>query len=160
MRFPWSSTGSSPRLRGTRCRVTPPNPHTRFIPEPAGGTVMGETPKPRAPVHPRACGEHQWRAFGRNRDTGSSPRLRGTLSLGISAMLFFRFIPAPAGNTFFCRIIPGVCAVHPRACGEHFLTAFQLCCFFGSSPRLRGTHHVKDGEVTARRFIPAPAGNT
>ena len=51
------------------------------------------------PVHPRACGEHQFELGKEYYIDGSSPRLRGTLDNLIRRNIRRRFIPAPAGNT-------------------------------------------------------------
>ena len=50
-------------------------------------------------VHPRACGEHARFAERKRLLDGSSPRMRGTLSIFQSCMPLLRFIPAHAGNT-------------------------------------------------------------
>jgi len=71
---------------------------------------------------------------------GSSPRMRGTLQDLPRQFLHIRFIPAHAGNTAILVASSRRIAVHPRACGEHFL----------SSPT----------SVLTGRFIPAHAGNT
>ena len=92
--------------------------------------------------------------------TGSSPRLRGTQPLHEASRLAERFIPAPAGNTHVRAHLLDVRTVHPRACGEHRLGHPLLAEILGSSPRLRGTHRLRRGDLPALRFIPAPAGNT
>ncbi len=71
-----------------------------------------------------------------------------------------RFIPAWAGNTRgqsgdYTRL-----AVHPRVGGEHRIGRFRRRRFPGSSPRGRGTPATAKDAATARRFIPAWAGNT
>ena len=71
-----------------------------------------------------------------------------------------RFIPAPAGNTLGKLFSNLVCAVHPRACGEHRTISGVQTPPIGSSPRLRGTHIGGADECWSARFIPAPAGNT
>ena len=50
-------------------------------------------------------------------------------------------------------------AVHPRACGERWLSVVGTLATFGSSPRLRGTVQAFQVSLGIRRFIPAPAGN-
>ncbi len=91
--------GSSPRLRGTPVQDADHGLDGRFIPAPAGNTayriVFGED----APVHPRACGEHQEAEPSKSRWGGSSPRLRGPRRARMACSLSRRFIPAPAGNT-------------------------------------------------------------
>ena len=90
--------GSSPRLRGTRRDRVSECLRERFIPAPAGNASSRSRRANQEPVHPRACGERGCGGVPRPRADGSSPRLRGTLSGGISLRLISRFIPAPAGN--------------------------------------------------------------
>ena len=110
-------------------------------------------------VHPRACGEHELVSPTKTYHCGSSPRLRGTsLDKSVKAVAH-RFIPAPAGNIGGPNARQSKRAVHPRACGEHYVTALTENRFHGSSPRLRGTSPALSGRFDTIRFIPAPAGN-
>ena len=152
--------GSSPRLRGTRQLAKSYGWRARFIPAPAGNTVLKIADTKFFSVHPRACGEHA-SVFGvRPSNPGSSPRLRGTPEDGPAQRDPLRFIPAPAGNTTRQpdgrRGIP----VHPRACGEHSGCSATTTGSTGSSPRLRGTLRLRVSPLQHLRFIPAPAGNT
>ena len=131
--------GSSPRLRGTRCRLEPVEAQRRFIPAPAGNTRRRQMVMRCGAVHPRACGEHTTPSNALNPNDGSSPRLRGTRRWPISRPVQIRFIPAPAGNTGPGKRGPARAAVHPRACGEHSHLMFIDSDIGGSSPRLRGT---------------------
>ena len=132
----------------------------RFIPAPAGNTSRIASFTVCSPVHPRACGEHFGWAEGCADVRGSSPRLRGTRPFARSAHRPERFIPAPAGNTGKNRHNGTSTTVHPRACGEHVVVNPQPGPLPGSSPRLRGTHHLGLKLFAGDRFIPAPAGNT
>ena len=49
---------------------------------------------------------------------------------------------------------------HPRVCGEHYKHRGSITPNPGSSPRMRGTRAVCDGESCRIRIIPAYAGNT
>ncbi len=155
-----ASSGSSPRLRGTRPSRSARTRAARFIPAPAGNTTSPSIAMAKPPVHPRACGEHQCGAVDRGLVCGSSPRLRGTRRSELIPAMATRFIPAPAGNT--CEVIwrPWATPVHPRACGEHSPRLAILVSTCGSSPRLRGTLQVGEVGLDPGRFIPAPAGNT
>ena len=114
-----SAAGSSPRLRGTFCYEKNIRNVRRFIPAPAGNiSCRGCRPR-RNTVHPRACGEHKIEEESASTESGSSPRLRGTLSERVAPMVVFRFIPAPAGNITSQMEIYMAAPVHPRACGEH-----------------------------------------
>ena len=160
MKMNISIVGSSPRLRGTLSQKRFDHDYPRFIPAPAGNTVGLFFAAFFNPVHPRACGEHCnlrlyfWRTYG------SSPRLRGTLQFAPLLLVGIRFIPAPAGNTYFASQGHFHATVHPRACGEHSAGIRTRQVIPGSSPRLRGTQHSRPGQEAIRRFIPAPAGNT
>ena len=135
-----SSSGSSPRMRGTPRR--------------------GVSCAARRPVHPRACGEHLFGQASLGSSLGSSPRMRGTRVRAALVPVEDRFIPAHAGNTYVDSGTVANLSVHPRACGEHLRKSATMAPRLGSSPRMRGTP-VSDGEIyDSRRFIPAHAGNT
>ncbi len=153
-------SGSSPRVRGT-----PPAPgqraaRRRFIPARAGNT----TPRPCSgipgSVHPRSCGEHDFVDYLRLQSAGSSPRVRGTPRRSRCRLPAGRFIPARAGNTAKNWATGWTPPVHPRACGEHLLSARMISMRIGSSPRVRGTQGERSVKRHLRRFIPARAGNT
>ena len=72
------SSGSSPRMWGTRNFRETVNEHPRFIPTHVGNTPAGAPPPRCASVHPHACGEHDGEIRGRNGSLGSSPRMWGT----------------------------------------------------------------------------------
>ncbi len=111
--------GSSPRLWGTflkrRVRIVIP----RFIPTPVGNIVSFSSEKTAKPVHPHACGEHQSRKGIGCCNSGSSPRLWGTLSWSGDRQRRDRFIPTPVGNIGEGADIGRHTTVHPHACGEH-----------------------------------------
>ena len=94
------SWGSSPRMRGTL------QPHAGkvgkrgIIPAYAGNTSFEATFLPDPWDHPRVCGEHSPQAQNLIIAVGSSPRMRGTLRMGVGAELFNGIIPAYAGNTY------------------------------------------------------------
>ena len=153
-------SGSSPRLRGTPRRRQREHFYRRFIPAFAGNTAAASMPRSSTAVHPRVCGEHHdfrpYVVVG----LGSSPRLRGTLSDSFQLIVWFRFIPAFAGNTGLLRPRRPYATVHPRVCGEHPNFFFATHSSVGSSPRLRGTRRGLSAGGGFVRFIPAFAGNT
>ena len=152
-------SGSSPRLRGTRIPVFPVYGEERFIPAPAGNATICRPKGNSSAVHPRACGERIVNRTRSGQRVGSSPRLRGTRSLGGGRSSCERFIPAPAGNARATLMREFSNAVHPRACGERRLKRCRLPGEVGSSPRLRGTPARTAAPGQTNRFIPAPAGN-
>ena len=90
-------------------------------------------------VHPRVCGERTVCGVMALSPSGSSPRVRGTLSASHAAAARRRFIPACAGNAGPLTIEPSLFAVHPRVCGERGMRSFATKEGTGSSPRVRGT---------------------
>ena len=152
--------GSSPRLRGTGPGLRERWPPGRFIPAPAGNSPARWSFRRPPPVHPRACGEQLFDGCDLYRIGGSSPRLRGTEVLRGGKRLFHRFIPAPAGNSGSAVSSMRRVSVHPRACGEQWFRGLKHEKGIGSSPRLRGTDANPGCDLTYRRFIPAPAGNS
>ncbi len=155
-----SVPGSSPRMRGA------PSDPKRFrykyglIPAHAGSTyctgVCGRYPG----AHPRACGEHlEVEEVGPSL-RGSSPRMRGALLPPLSPHIHLGLIPAHAGSTARSTLQELTAWAHPRACGEHRLRLSLLCCFQGSSPRMRGAPQAMQNFNNSLGLIPAHAGST
>ena len=69
--------------------------------------------------HPRVCGEHSLMIRSRTCLQGSSPRMRGALSLIFPVLLLAGIIPAYAGSTVRHSAAPPYSRDHPRVCGEH-----------------------------------------
>ena len=157
---PTIGAGSSPRLWGTRQRSPAAWPSSRFIPTPVGNTCLEAGAGVPGAVHPHACGEHPHVPITHPADTGSSPRLWGTLAAQIPQQLPHRFIPTPVGNTRPAPWARRQRPVHPHACGEHALLAIQHRKGHGSSPRLWGTRCSPFPGRSRYRFIPTPVGNT
>ena len=134
-----AAAGSSPRMRGTGPRQSPPCPRIRFIPAHAGNSDLLTCWHVSSPVHPRACGEQpRWETSKRS-PSGSSPRMRGTGPIATSDTEAVRFIPAHAGNSRSISSVTVLTPVHPRACGEQITGGHRTACPNGSSPRMRGT---------------------
>ncbi|APH52094.1 Hypothetical protein GbCGDNIH5_1369 [Granulibacter bethesdensis] len=93
----------------------------RFIPAQAGNTTIPAWNRLSAAVHPRAGGEHVSVHIVLPRDSGSSPRRRGTPCGNAGIEGDDRFIPAQAGNTAHATPVSRPAPVHPRAGGEHTL---------------------------------------
>ena len=98
VRFPYSS-GSSPRVRGTRGMSQRAVELLRFIPAGAGNTLNLVWGFETCAVHPRGCGEHATLRLCLELAGGSSPRVRGTQRRKNRGTGSHRFIPAGAGNT-------------------------------------------------------------
>ena len=98
-----SDPGSSPRMRGTLIVVIPPDEGAGIIPAYAGNPGRPPVRCPSTEDHPRVCGEHLNQLAPAVNKAGSSPRMRGTLSLVLAHLPLGGIIPAYAGNTRFCR---------------------------------------------------------
>ena len=147
-------------MRGTlrTCSHVPSN--RGIIPAYAGNTRAGDCKRPPNRDHPRVCGEHSLKQFLALSFPGSSPRMRGTLGKVALAALLFGIIPAYAGNTFTLVKTCFVGGDHPRVCGEHPIVPHSASVPMGSSPRMRGTLHIRSGQSRRAGIIPAYAGNT
>ena len=132
-------SGSSPRVWGTERGPRAKRAPCRFIPTRVGNSIRGRPVHARSPVHPHACGEQQAAVVRPARGLGSSPRVWGTVAVGVEVEPVERFIPTRVGNSALsgseARRIP----VHPHACGEQ------------ATGRPRRAVH--------RRFIPTRVGN-
>ena len=93
-----SPSGSSPRVRGTRCRPSSAPRWPRFIPACAGNSSIKPGEVVPLPVHPRVCGELRYCSSLKPCLAGSSPRVRGTRKRGWRKR--------------------ESASVHPRVCGE------------------------------------------
>ena len=71
----------------------------RLIPARAGNTDLSCHAHFMCPAHPRSRGEHFLAGVIATSSTGSSPLARGTRKVSDFLSLFFRLIPARAGNT-------------------------------------------------------------
>ena len=132
--------GSSPRMRGKR--------------------GYSQSALARAMAHPRACGENLARPGHVSRKSGSSPRMRGKRCGRARGNGCVRLIPAHAGKTERSRGSLNNTPAHPRACGENHAGEVGRVPRCGSSPRMRGKHHIEVDIVGSVRLIPAHAGKT
>ena len=94
------------------------------------------------------------------RESGSSPRTRGTVWQQRLFRERNRFIPADAGNRIRTFVMPTPPAVHPRGRGEQANSTAGASIATGSSPRTRGTVADRSAVSMWSRFIPADAGNS
>ena len=157
--LPFSSIGSSPRVRGTHPYWPELHAKDRFIPACAGNATTSMPNMSKLPVHPRVCGERAYPSDTMATLSGSSSRVRGTPRVTVCGDRRSRFIPACAGNARRCQPARSAAPVHPRVCGERSPSLKLTHTAFGSSPRVRGTLRARDGQARQKRFIPACAGN-
>ena len=157
---PSSNQGSSPRMRGTQTNWLHGRMLRGIIPAYAGNTCAGAAVRRCCGDHPRVCGEHWARVPVGETCEGSSPRMRGTRTICLSAGGSIGIIPAYAGNTAVSVASWVSVGDHPRVCGEHSVETLKKSASAGSSPRMRGTRRDMDPVQPAAGIIPAYAGNT
>ncbi len=155
-----AAMGSSPRMRGSPGAGFDSIRAVGIIPAHAGLTP-GAICYACAPWdHPRACGAHLMSNKQKKVVKGSSPRMRGSLTVVVAAAYDEGIIPAHAGltksATSFC-VIP---RDHPRACGAHRNWGGARCRVSGSSPRMRGSLFGLPVSCITLGIIPAHAGLT
>ena len=152
--------GSSPRVRGKLGQVVARVGQGRLIPARAGKTWSRPRARPKAPAHPRACGENSAAPSADCFSTGSSPRVRGKLVGVQNSVDGDGLIPARAGKTANFRGTMAEGMAHPRACGENPVTATLALPPPGSSPRVRGKLRMWASIDGNPGLIPARAGKT
>ncbi len=150
--------GSSPRVRGTRRHRLDFAAADRFIPAGAGNACLHSTTTARSTVHPRGCGERVLKNYSAILAGGSSPRVRGTLRALEGIRADGRFIPAGAGNASDYAGGRARKPVHPRGCGERFISRILSTLACGSSPRVRGTRATQRAGRRHGRFHPRGCG--
>ena len=159
-RFSTRPVGSSPRMRGKRPVHHRVHADLRIIPAHAGQTSSSPSICQQRPDHPRACGANQAAGLNAGILGGSSPRMRGKPARGLSRKGRPRIIPAHAGQTTWRSCAASNPADHPRACGANPLGQINVSGFAGSSPRMRGKRSSSALAASAKRIIPAHAGQT
>ena len=128
-------TGSPPRMRG-KVPAAPSAPMSSGItPAYAGKSILQSATRWPRRDHPRVCGEKPLSLVWMTCETGSPPRMRGKVELGIKAHVFHRITPAYAGKRKSYSKHKKHHRDHPRVCGEKCVC---VCVCVGSPPRMRG----------------------
>ena len=111
--------GSSPHVRGALRHIKKPTCRHGIIPACAGSTTVPHTLRHGRGDHPRMCGEHFFLETLPVRGAGSSPHVRGALTIPFLRFVIDGIIPACAGSTPARRSPSTSIRDHPRMCGEH-----------------------------------------
>ena len=155
-----SSSGSSPRMRGSQARVRLVVQLLGIIPAHAGLTHYYRSCHCTCGDHPRACGAHYVRSQCTYTPEGSSPRMRGSRAREQVVGRARGIIPAHAGLTSTMLLATMPSRDHPRACGAHMHDENDVETRKGSSPRMRGSLVAAGTAKTDSGIIPAHAGLT
>ena len=152
--------GSPPRVRGT-VRYTIYRYHTvRITPACAGNSQRQSDIEDWRRDHPRVCGEQNSFMLPAEIDTGSPPRVRGTVPAPDFIRLRYGITPACAGNSFLKLKRLAQLKDHPRVCGEQLKLIDEGAKPQGSPPRVRGTAALLNGKGFFPGITPACAGNS
>jgi len=130
--------GSSPRVRGRCSRVVSCMCFFRLIPAGAGQISSIYTGHGLHTAHPRGCGADPLKTTSKYTIQGSSPRVRGRLSLQTK--------------------LDGSKGLIPAGAGQILLACCRVLLSWGSSPRVRGRSQEADTLASMVGLIPAGAG--
>ena len=134
-----AENGLSPLARGTQQNGEDFAQKLRFIPAGAGNTAVNAMIILRPAVYPRWRGEHVNPGDSVDYLIGLSPLARGTRGRHHHCRIYFRFIPAGAGNTESAFFLVSSRPVYPRWRGEHSTSPLVCATNCGLSPLARGT---------------------
>ena len=152
--------GSSPHVRGARCRTVRHMGFVGIIPACAGSTWCALPPAKWPWDHPRMCGEHDGITVGTPVRLGSSPHVRGAPHCLLGGLRVSGIIPACAGSTRWPTGSSAARKDHPRMCGEHTVNVGDYRVWLGSSPHVRGARSFPEFFDERVGIIPACAGST
>ena len=113
-------------------------------------------PPPRD--HPREYGENSRQRLCLNAFRGSSPRIRGELSIELTENLFEGIIPANTGRMTSVISHLWMGWDHPREYGENYAANPIRVDYSGSSPRIRGEYGPAARKLITLGIIPANTG--
>ena len=157
---PKRNTGRSPHARGRRSSMCRVKPWKRSIPACAGETTISPSRRLQIRVDPRMRGGDV-RVASRNwMISGRSPHARGRHFGSPQATVYFRSIPACAGETPRRRGCRSACQVDPRMRGGDPCVAAGTAPVMGRSPHARGRLHRAEHDELLPGSIPACAGET
>ena len=153
-------SGSSPRVRGAVIRLSAElRPHG-IIPARAGSRGRACETTTWRRDHPRACGEQGQSQPSDPRSEGSSPRVRGAVSICPDWRTRVGIIPARAGSSCPRGRSRASRRDHPRAYGEQLVPHEPMKPSMGSSPRVRGAVQGLRQAKLHHGIIPARAGSS
>ena len=150
--------GPSPRVRGSPGLADGQQQRVGSIPACAGKPTWPATATTFRRVHPRVCGEAVTASRQRRLAYGPSPRVRGSREVERAKQVAHGSIPACAGKPSCTPRASGGRAVHPRVCGEAFMTRIDVTLPLGPSPRVRGSLRANPRPEGCDGSIPACAG--
>ena len=155
-----TSSGSSPRARGTGDRARGHLVRPGIIPACAGNSSVSLDSEADSRDHPRMRGEQHICLRGYSRSLGSSPHARRTVRAHQHGPRHHGIIPACAGNSPRAGRPHDELEDHPRMRGEQCACSCAEPSGWGSSPHARGTAIFSLPLNPPAGIIPACAGNS
>ena len=150
--------GSSPRVWGQGICADSLFGRQGIIP-----TRVGTRPKPAVTDtlngdHPHACGDKLFAKLVIAPLGGSSPRVWGQASDGVSFDNCNRIIPTRVGTSGFSDPLTSSGRDHPHACGDKYKSTLWRSFGLGSSPRVWGQAMRATVTTAQMRIIPTRVG--
>ena len=152
--------GSSPRVWGQACPKKLAEILTRIIPTRVGTRGCGSGSKGSYKDHPHACGDKDVMIINELSGLGSSPRVWGQASDGVSFDNCDRIIPTRVGTSLCDRETQLYPWDHPHACGDKAFFQILRQVLLGSSPRVWGQDCNDSRHNADIRIIPTRVGTS
>ena len=150
--------GLSPRVRGNQSYEPASEQGGRSIPACAGEPGRATERLHTSRVYPRVCGGTGSSWWSMSWIVGLSPRVRGNLAQRKQDPLYWRSIPACAGEPPHCPVCRSRQRVYPRVCGGTVVVNLGGTGYEGLSPRVRGNPSCLSCCSSGSGSIPACAG--
>ena len=150
--------GLSPRVRGNLLSRCLSSALAGSIPASAGQPSIFRNEGAGQRVYPRECGATLRHCHHEALELGLSPRVRGNLVPSRARAIFYRSIPASAGQPSRNESSLPTYRVYPRECGATWPCVRTERLAAGLSPRVRGNLSGNRRGRVSTGSIPASAG--
>ena len=147
-------------MRGNQCPYQTWRVFPRSIPAHAGQPPFSLMRSTSSRVYPRACGATVLIQYLSPHRRGLSPRMRGNLELSTDELLWWRSIPAHAGQPALIARKAAAATVYPRACGATPLLPMRCGYLPGSIPAHAGQPATRGRMLSATTVYPRACGAT
>ena len=152
--------GSSPRVWGQVQDEFAQQERRRIIPTRVGTSILYGYFRKVERDHPHACGDKSACFKLAKSVVGSSPRVWGQVTKGLTKWITTGIIPTRVGTSCACDIFPLFSKDHPHACGDKAVLTAMSSFSDGSSPRVWGQAVSADAVAGDERIIPTRVGTS
>ena len=150
--------GSSPRVWGQVQDEFAQQERRRIIPTRVGTSILYGYFRKVERDHPHACGDKSACFKLAKSVVGSSPRVWGQVTKGLTKWITTGIIPTRVGTSCACDIFPLFSKDHPHACGDKFFDVLYQNLCRGSSPRVWGQEGRSVPYRIRKGIIPTRVG--